>query len=73
LKALIKAEIAQDVLLLPRALPMNPVLPLPMVPPFEEDVYIQSELVGGEAKKMLAYTADVATLAELEQYLAIHL
>ena len=73
LKALIKANIHRNVLLLPRALPMNPVVALSMVPPFEDGGYTQAELVGGEAKKMLAYVDDVATLAELEQYLALHL
>lgn len=73
LKAFIKAGIDKDVLLLPRALPMDPVAALPMVPPFEDGGYMQRELVGGEAHKMLAYIADVATLAELEQYLVHHL
>ncbi len=73
LKGLIKAGIDKDVLLLPRALPMDPVVALPMVPPFEDGGYMQRELVGGEAHKLLAYVDDVATLAELEQYLVHHL
>lgn len=72
-KALNKADIQRQVLLLPRALPMNPDAALPMVPPFEDGFYTQAELVGGEAKKMLDYTADVASLAELKEYLALHL
>lgn len=72
-RALTTAGIDKDVLLLPRALPMNPVEALPMVSPFEDGGYMQRELVGGEAYKMLDYHADVATLAELEQYLAQHL
>jgi hypothetical protein len=72
-KALCKAGIEHQVLLLPRALPMSPVAVLRMLPPFEDGVYTQMALVRGEAHKILAYTDDVATLGELEQYLGLHL
>jgi hypothetical protein len=72
-KSFYKAGIVENVLLLPRALPLNSLDKMPMTPPYAGGFYSQQELVGGEAKKMLDYKDDVATLKELEQYLALHL
>lgn len=75
LEKLIREGVHTQVLLLPRARPMDPFKRLPMVAPFTEGRYRQVDLIDGEAKGLADYTTGghAATLAQLQEHLTLHL